>query len=158
MQNRGMMIRLGIVGLAVAALSTACGDEGPTGPQFGDLRFTPSFVSIGVDRSVTLMLENASGSSLGPILMGIDVIFLATNVDDICDGTPEMPIVVTISPTTIQSLGPGEQREVNVQFDLSGATAETCTPGQQEAQLPAAVNNRILATASIRFTWDGTPP
>lgn len=152
MDSRRMIVFAVIAGLCIFA-PLACSDETFTGPGFGDLEYTPSFVDISAERSVTLALENSSNSALGPIVIGLNAIFLSTDVNDICDG-----VFVTITPSSISSLSPGESRDIEVQFDASGADADTCTPGKQEAELPAAVDGRTLAIASVRFDWDGTPP
>ncbi len=149
-----------IAGLALvfAAVGTlgGCGDEGPTGPQFGDLVFSPSFVNLpGDDRDTVLVLRNGGPRDLGPILIGVNAIIRTPNTlpDSFCTGAQ-----VNFVPSSIPSLSEGAEQTVAVSIDLTNVTPSLCPAGQYDANVLAFVNAQGLGAATIRFDWDGTPP
>lgn len=142
--------------LAVVALFAACGDDDVTGPMFGDLEFRPlSPILMGSGRDTTLTLRNRGDSDLGPIVVGVDLIFLSTQPDSLCGPANQ---IVDIQPSSVSSLAPGGEVDISISLDLAVTTPQTCPPGQYDADMFAAVQSRILGGAALRFDWDGTLP
>lgn len=151
MSRRRLMI-LAAAGLAFAG-PLACSDENATGPQFGDLDFTPSFDNVGSGRVTELTLTNSGDVQLGPILVGVDAVFEVTDPDDLCSS-----IDVVVAPTSIGSLAPGADAVIDVTIDTSDVDLADCPAAQYDADLFAAVGGHVLGGATIRFDWTGTPP
>jgi hypothetical protein len=139
--------------LCLGGLAAACGDDSTTGPSFGDLDFTPSFENIGTQRSIELSLTNASSSAQGPIFVGLDVVFETTKPDSLCSS-----IGVNVIPAQIASLDPNASATIDVTIDTDNVDLVDCPPAQYDADIFAAVDNRVLGGATIRFDWSGTPP
>lgn len=144
--------------LAGIGLVGGCGDDDPIGPQFGDLVFSPSFVSLpGDDRDTVLVLRNRSSRDLGTILIGVDVDAIirtpSTVPNSFCTG-----VQANLVPASISSLAEGAEETVAVFIDLSGVTPSSCAAGKYDANVFAFVNSLGLGAATIRFDWDGTPP
>lgn len=140
--------------LASLGVLASCGDEGPTGPQFGDLVFSPSFVSLpGDDRTAAFMLQNRGPRDLSSIVLGFDIIVQTAMPDSLCTG-PEVNFV----PSGIASLAQGADQALSVTLDMSSTTTALCPAAQYDALLFAAANGQALGGATIRFNWDGTPP
>ncbi len=157
---RGRLRKLAALALVLAGMGLlgGCGDDEPTGPQFGDLVFSPSFVSLpGNDRDTVLVLRNRGSRDLGPIVIGVDFIIKvpSTLPDTFCTGAR-----VNFVPSSISSLAGGAEETVAVAIDLSGpeVTPTSCPVGQYDVNVFAFVNNQGLGAATIRFDWDGTPP
>lgn len=156
MWRRGRRVATLALVLAGMGLLGSCGDDGPTGPQFGNLVFTPSFVTLPGDvRNTVLVLRNSGPRDLGPINVGSDVFIRSPNTlpDSFCTGAR-----LDFVPSAISSLAEGAEETVSVFLDLTAATPELCPPARYDAILLAAVNGQGLAGATIRFDWDGTPP
>ncbi len=157
---RGRLRKLAALALVLAGMGLlgGCGDDDPAGPQFGDLVFSPSFVSLpGDDRDTVLVLRNRGSRDLGPIVIGVDFIIRvpSTLPDTFCTGAR-----VNFVPSSISSLAGGAEETVAVAIDLSGpeVTPSSCSVGQYDTNVFAFVNNLGLGAATIRFDWDGTPP
>ena len=155
---RGRLRKLAALALVLAGMGLlgGCGDDEPTGPQFGDLVFSPSFVSLpGNDRDTVLVLRNRGSRDLGPIVIGVDFIIKvpSTLPDTFCTGAR-----VNLFPSSISSLAGGAEETVAVAIDLSGATPNLCPAGKYDVNVFAFVNDQGLGAATIRFDWDGTPP
>ena len=142
-----------LAAVGAAGLTTACGDDDPSGPMFGDLTFTPSIVLMGETRATTLTLRNRGTSELDGILIGVDQIFRTTQPDSLCGPPAE---VVTLAPSSVASLAAGEEVDIDVTLDLSTTTPTSCPPGTYDADIFAAVEQRILGGATLRFDWDGS--
>lgn len=145
--QRRWLITLVVAGLVVPGLA-ACGDDEATGPQFGDLVFAPSFENIGSGREVEVTLSNSSSGDLGPILIGLDFLKETANPDSLCN-----TIIVSASPTSIPVLAPGGDANVEIDIDTSDVDLTDCPPAQYDADMFAAVEDRILGAATIRFDW-----
>jgi len=152
MNGRRVSTTLGLWMLCVLGVA-ACSDETATGPMFGDLAFTPSFTNIGSARVVGLTMSNASTVDLGPILVGRDILFRTAFPDAICNS-----IGVQVTPSSVSSLSPGAEAVIDVELDTSNVDLDECPPEQYDLDLFAAVNDRVLGGATVRFDWDGTPP
>ena len=155
---RGRSRILAGLALVLAGVGTlgGCGDEGPTGPQFGDLVFSPSFVSLpGDERDTVFVLMNRGPRDLGSIVIGVEAIIRTpgTVPDSFCTGA-----LVNFIPSSISSLAEGAEQTVAVSIDLTTATPALCPAGQYDANVFAFVDNQGLGAATIRFDWDGTPP
>jgi len=131
----------------------ACSDENATGPQFGDLDFTPSFVNLGADVAVELTLTNSGEVELGPILVGKDALFPVTDPTDLRCDDPNGGIEVVAVPSSIASLAPGEDVSVQVAIDTENVDVAKCPPAQYDADMFAAVGGDVLGGATIRFDW-----
>lgn len=144
-----------VVVLASLGILGGCGDEGPTGPQFGDLVFSPSFVSLpGDDRTTAFVLENRGPRDLSSIALGLDIIVRTAEPDSLCTG-PRANFV----PSSIASLAQGADEAISLTLDMSETTTVLCPAGQYDAILLAAVaGGQVLGGATVRFNWDGTPP
>lgn len=146
------MSRRRLVVLAAAGLLAtgplACSDDNPTGPQFGDLAFTPSFENLGTGRTVELALTNSGSVELGPILVGVDAVFEVTDPDDLCSS-----IDVLVAPSSIASLAPGGNAVIDVTIDTSDVDPVDCPAAQYDADLFAAAGGQVLGGATIRFDW-----
>lgn len=143
-RRRLMVLAAGLL----AAGPLACSDETATGPQFGDLAFTPSFENVGAGRTAELTLTNSGSVELGPILVGVDAVFEVTDPDDLCSS-----IDVSVGPSSIASLAPGEDAVVDVTIDTSDVDPVDCPAAQYDADLFAAVDGQVLGGATIRFDW-----
>jgi len=141
--------------LATLGILAGCGDEGPTGPQFGDLVFNPSFVDLpGDDRTTAFVLENRGPRDLSSVALGLDIIVRTAMPDSLCFG-PQADFV----PSSVASLAQGADLAVSLTLDMSTTTTELCPAGQYDATLLAAVaGGQVLGGATVRFNWDGTPP
>ncbi len=141
--------------LASIGILGGCGDEGPTGPQFGDLVFSPSFVSLpGDDRTAAFVLENRGSRDLSSITLGLDIIVQTAMPDSLCTG-PQVNFV----PSAIASLAQGADEAISLTLDMSTTTTALCPAAQYDAILLAAVaGGQVLGGATVRFNWDGTPP
>ena len=158
MLNRSTTTSLAaILALGLAAFGACSDDSDDTGPMFGDLEFTPSFADMGSRRDTALILTNASTAEHGPILIGVDAVFPTLNPSDLsCSG--DNSIQVTVAPSSISSLAPGEDATLNVTIDASSVDLNKCPPAQYDADIGAGVSSRVLGGATIRFDWDGSPP
>lgn len=143
MKIRWMMILAGL-GLGVLA-AAACSDETMTGPRFGDLTFTPSFENIGNGRTIELVLTNAGSVELGPIVVGNDFPKNVNFPDVVCT-----TIDVTITPSNVPSLAPGDDALVDVVIDTSAMDPD-CDLVQYDLDVFAAVDNEVLGGATVRF-------
>jgi hypothetical protein len=134
--------------LAVAGVSLAgCGGDDSTGPEFGDLEFSPvSPIEIGVLRQLDLELFNLSGESLGPLVLGAGSIPLSFPPGFTCPG-----LEVLVAPNQISSLDAGASREVSVNFSFAGLTEQECPLATYEVDLNAALGATILGSAQIRL-------
>lgn len=150
MKIRWMMI---VAGMSLGVLgATACGDETATGPRFGDLEFTPSFENIGNGRTIELVLTNAGTVELGPIVVGNDFPKNVDFPDVICTSMD-----ITITPSNVASLAPGDDAVVDVVIDTSAVDPE-CDPAQYDLDVFAAVDNQVLGGATVRFNFAGGTP
>ncbi len=154
---RGRLRKLAALALVLAGVGLlgGCGDDEPTGPRFGDLVFTPSStVLTGDERSAMLILRNSGPRDLGPIIIGKDqIVFRTAFTDSLCAG-----VEAAFVPSSISSLAQGAEADVALTLNLSGVVQATCSPGEYNTSVLASVNQQVLASASIRFDWDGTPP
>jgi len=159
---RGRTHRLAALALVLAGLGLmgSCGgDTVPTGPTFGDLVFAPSLTILpGDDRDTVLVLRNAGPRDLGAIEIGTNQDFKrspATVPDSFCTGAEVM-----IVPSSIPSLAEGAEQAIAVTIDLTGATTGLCPAAQYDARLNAALaaDGKGLASATVRFDWNGTLP
>lgn len=154
---RGRSRKLAAVALVLAGVGLlgGCGDDEPTGPQFDDLVFTPSSTSLtGDERNAVFVLRNSGPRDLGPIRIGLDgIVFRTAFTDSLC-----ARVEAAIVPDSISSLAQGAEADVALTLNLSGVEQQTCSPGEYNTSVLASVNQQILASASIRFDWDGTPP
>jgi hypothetical protein len=132
--------------LLVALLGWSCGDDAPTGPQFGDLALTPLYVDMGADRDTMLVLRNDSDVSLGPVEIDPSPVIRADNLEP-CHGIDRV-----VSPSVVQSVAPGEEVELAVTVDDSGVTSADCPAADYEFDVTAAVNGRGLAVTNFVFT------
>jgi len=142
--------------LAGLGLIGGCGDDAPTGPQFGDLVFSPSSTILaGDDRSTVITLRNVGPRDLGPIAIGTDVIIRSprTVPDSAC-----IFALLTFVPSNISSLSEGAEQAVTVSLDLGSVTPSSCPVGMYDAGILAFLNDQGLARASLQFDWDGTLP
>ncbi len=154
---RGRLRKLAALALVLAGMGLlgGCGDDEPAGPQFGDLVFTPSStVLTGDERSAMLVLRNSGPRDLGPIIIGKDQIVFRTAFTDSLYAGVEAAFV----PSSISSLAQGAEADVALTLNLRGVVQATCSPGEYNTSVLASVNQQVLASASIRFDWDGTPP
>ncbi len=156
---RGRTHRLAVLALVLAGLGLmgSCGGDTPTGPQFGDLAFSPeSIILPGEDRTAVLVLRNVGTRDLGPVDIGRnDQVVRIVPPDSLCN-----VITVNLAPTQVSSLAAGAEVTVDITLDLSGPniTPITCPAGKYNASILAAVNSQVLGVAAITFDWDGTPP
>ena len=134
--------------LAVAATSLAgCGGNDSTGPEFGDLEFSPtSPIAIGAARQTDLELFNLSDESLGPLVLGAGSIPLSFPPGFTCPG-----LEVLVAPNQISSLAAGASREVSVNFSFAGLTEQECPLATYEVDLNAALGATVLGSAQIRL-------
>jgi hypothetical protein len=134
--------------LVIAAASLAgCGGNDSTGPEFGDLEFSPaSPIEIGAARQVDLELFSLSDESLGPLVLGAGSIPLSFPPEFTCPG-----LEVLVAPNQISSLAGGASREVSVSFSFAGLTEQECPLATYEVDLNAALGATILGSAQIRL-------
>ncbi|MCL7961075.1 MAG: hypothetical protein M8861_12855 [marine benthic group bacterium] len=134
--------------LVVAALLLAgCGDDEPTGPEFGDLEFSPaSPVLIGAARQAELELFNRSNGALGPLALGAGVPLSFPGGEFVCPG-----LEIVITPNQIQSIGAGGSTDVVVDFSFAGLDEEECPLATYEADINAALGNTVLGSSQIRL-------
>jgi hypothetical protein len=139
-------IRSAVIVPALLLLLSACGDDPGTGPMFGDLAFGPSFVNIGLARDTSFTLQNSGDVALGPILIGLDLVRKTTAADSLCAG-----VEADVTPSSVSSLAVGASTTVDVSLNQDNTTVEFCPYAQYDADIAAAVNNRILGVGTIRF-------
>jgi hypothetical protein len=134
--------------LVVAALLLAgCGDDETTGPEYGDLEFTPSSpVLIGTARQVDLELRNESDEALGPLVIGAGSIPLSVPRGFTCTG-----LEILITPGHIQSIGGGGSTDVTVDFSFAGLNEEECPLATYEVDINAALGSTVLGSTQIRL-------
>lgn len=144
-------IRTAVVAVAgILPFVAACGDDKSTGPMFGDLVFSPSFVNIGaMTRDTSFTLRNAGDVALGPVLIGLDVVRRTTRPDSLCAAAQ-----ADVTPSMVSSLAVGASTVIDVSIDLSNTTEEFCPFGQYDADFAAAVSDQILGSATIRFDYE----
>lgn len=127
-------------------LFAACGDDQSTGPMFGDLRFAPSSIDIGLASETSFTLTNTGDVALGPILIGLDVVRSTTNADSLCAGAQ-----ASVTPSSVSSLAVGASTSVDVALDLTNTTEDLCPFKRYDATIAAAVSDEILGLADIFF-------
>lgn len=132
--------------VAAALLLAGCGDEA-TGPEFGDLEFSPaSPVLIGAAREVELELFNVSNETLGPLVVGAGNIPLSFPREFTCPG---MQILIT--PNQIQSISGGGSTGVLVSFSFADLDEEECPLATYEVDINAALGNTVLGSSQVRL-------
>ncbi|MDT8435242.1 MAG: hypothetical protein RRA92_00680 [Gemmatimonadota bacterium] len=136
--------------LALATWSAGCGDDDPTGPQFGDLVFEPSFADVGAQRDTVLVLRNTTSGPLGPVRVGTSAGGIELASGFVCPGMD-----ATVAPASFTSIDAGAERQVTVSLDLSAVTLDDCPAGRYDVDVTAAVGDRGLASATIRLDWEG---
>lgn len=131
---------------AVFLLAAGCGDEEPTGPEYGDLEFAPaSPVVVGLDRQVDLEVINVTNGSLGPILLGAGSIPLSIPPGSTCPG-----LTVGFSPTQLSPLPGGGSADVSVTFSFADLDEEECPLATYAVDVNAAVNQTVLGSTQVR--------
>jgi hypothetical protein len=135
------------VALGAALLIAGCGDDEPTGPVFGDLRFAPaSPVAIGQARQADLELFNTSNGALGPLVIGAGGIPLSVPREFTCPG-----LEILITPSQIPSIAAGASVDVTVVFSFAGLTEELCPLATYEIDINAALGNTVLGSVQVRL-------
>jgi hypothetical protein len=129
----------------------ACSDDSVTGPQFGDLEFTPGFTDIELAREAGAVLSNEGAETLGPILIGAELgIGIGEISGQVC---PDMETFV--SPGALSSLAPGGSTQVDILVDMSAVDIATCPEGSYDIDVNASVGSLILAATTVRIDWAG---
>lgn len=132
--------------VAAALLLAGCGDDEPTGPEYGDLEFAPaSPVLIGAARQAEVELFNRSNETLGPLVLGAGVP-LSSPSEFVCPG-----LEIVITPNQIQSIGAGGSTDVIVDFSFAGLDEEQCPLATYEVDVNAALGNTVLGSSQIRL-------
>lgn len=132
---------------AAFLLLAGCGDDEPTGPEFGDLEFSPpSPVVIGAARQVDLELSNLSSAAIGPLAIGAGIIPLSVPREFTCPG-----LVTGITPSQVQSIPAGGSVEVSITFSFADLTEEQCPLATYEVDVNAALGNTVLGSSQIRL-------
>jgi len=132
---------------ATFLLVAGCGGDESTGPEFGDLEFSPaSPVLIGAARQVDLELLNVSSGSLGPLVIGPGGIPLSVPREFTCPG-----LTITITPDQVPSISAGGSLDVSVTFSFAGLTEELCPLATYEVDVNAALGNTVLGSSQIRL-------
>lgn len=132
--------------VAVVLVAAGCGDEEPTGPEYGDLEFAPaSPVEVGLGRQVDLEVINVTNGSLGPILLGAGSVPLSIPPGSTCPG-----LEVTFSPTQLSPLAGGGSADVSVTFSFAELTEEECPLATYAIDVNAAVNRTVLGSTQVR--------
>ena len=143
--RRATPYRTSILLAAVLALVMGCGDDEPTGPEFGDLQFSPaSPVLVGLAREYEMELTNVSGESRGPLIIGAGTLPLSVPRGFTCPG---MQIGVTL--TQMNSMAAGATETVTLTFGFAGLTEEECPLSMYEVDLNVATNQTVLESAQL---------
>jgi len=138
-----MLLGLGAAGLLIAG----CGGDESTGPEYGDLGFSPaSPVLIGSARQVDLEMGNLSNGSLGPLTIGAGALPLSVPRGFTCPG-----LVVVITPSQVQSLAGGASVQIGITFSFADLTEEECPLATYEVDLNAALGSTVLGSSQIRI-------
>lgn len=142
--SRATLRAAALVGLLAAS---ACGDDDPTGPQFGDIVFEPdSPVEIGAARQITLEMFNLSRESLGPIVLGTAGEVGSFPPEFFCPG-----LQAGIDPSQVPLIAPDQSVEIALTFDFSGLDEQECPLATYEVDFNAAFGNQVLGSAQIRL-------
>ena len=137
--------------LAAPLLSMACSDDTPTGPQFGDLEFTPPFSDIELARQSSSVLSNAGSVALGPIVVGAALgVGIGPISGRVC---PDMQ--TDVAPSSIATLSPGASAQVQIVVDMSAVDPADCPAGSYDIDITASVGGLGLAATTVRIDWLG---
>jgi hypothetical protein len=140
-----------IAAVAVPLAVIACSDDTTTGPQFGDLEFTPAFIDLELLRETSSVLSNEGSVSLGPILIGAS---LGVGIGQISGRVcPDMETFV--NPGSVGSLIPGGSTEVGIVVDMSAVDPADCPDGSYDIDITASVGGLGLAATTVRIDFVG---
>jgi hypothetical protein len=130
---------------AALLLLAGCGDDEPTGPEFGDLQFSPaSPVLVGLAREYEMELRNVSGESRGPLIIGAGTLPLSVPRGSTCPG-----LVVDVTPSQMNSMAAGASETVTVTFSFAGLTEDECPLSMYEVDLNVATSQLVLESAQL---------
>jgi hypothetical protein len=133
--------------LAAILVAVGCGGDESTGPEYGDLQFSPaSPVVLGLARQVDLQLDNVSNASIGPLVLGAGSLPLSIPPGYTCPG-----LEVTITPNQIQSIAGGGSIDVSVTFSFAGLNEEECPLKLYAVDFNAASDQEVLGSTQIRL-------
>lgn len=159
MKRRSRTVAALALVLTSLGLLGGCGDEGPTGPQFRDLVFSPEkVILVGDERDAVFVLRNVRAGDLGSVEIGReDAVIRILPPDSMCNA-----MEMDITPSLVSSLAEGAEVTIDVAIDLSGPIIANdptrCPVGRYLTTIFASANDRILGVGKIEFDWDGTPP
>ena len=130
---------------AVLALVVGCGDDEPTGPEFGDLQFSPaSPVLVGLAREYELELTNVSGESRGPLSIGAEALTESVPRGFTCSG-----LEVIATPATLSSLAAGASETISLTFSFAGLSLEQCPLSMYQVNVAVATGQTVLESAQL---------
>lgn len=147
MQSTGSRWARGALAAAILTMIAGCGGDESTGPEYGDLAFSPaSPVTIGLARQVDLELANLTSGSLGPIVLGAGSVVLSIPPGRTCPG-----LAVDFAPSQISSLPGGGSTNVSVTFSFAGLDEEECPFSIWAVDVNAGVGQQVLGSSQIRL-------
>jgi len=137
--------------VAFAGCVAACsGEETPVGPNGPAepapvLTFEPASVSLGAERNGVIRIRNSGSGAAGPV--------------DLVPGAVQLPggdaipgAGLSVAPSTIATLNPGDARELAISLTLPGDLAG----GNYDVGLEARVGGETRASLGVAFSV--TPP
>lgn len=121
---------------------TPAGPEDPAGPiPAPELQFDPPAVSLGEERTETIRIRNTGTAAAGPILLVAGAVRSS-------GGNPVPGANMTVSPSEVATLNPGDSREVSLSVDVPSGLSG----GEYEVSLDGRVGGTTLASLGLVFS------
>ena len=134
------------IALVAAIVLIGCGDDDPTGPQFGDLQFSESQpVVLGAARDTTASIRNVSGGTVADILVGGSPAIGQPPLD----AEDQCPVQTTVQPAFIATLAPGASVELDISIDDTDPAVAECLAGSYKIEIVASAGGTSLANMSL---------